>query len=306
MTALNAPWARRFLFHLMCALAIVATPDPTAAQSRAEEIERQQAEKKTRLVPNVENGTERALSWFEDHFTDPNTLYLTFGGIYPSAGFAPGIGLRRAFGHARLNLKGAYSLRSYKLGEVSLNFTELADNKLEIHTIARWFDATQVPFYGLGNDSQKELRSSYGLEALELGGGLTLRPVSWFQLGANVAAERPKNSEGTGTRPSIELTHPPSQTPGLFSEPKYLHSTASLAFDWRESPGYTRRGGLYAFTFHDYRDGDDAFSFRRLDVDFRQFFPVLNEHWAFAFRALARITDRDAGQVIPYYLLPSL
>jgi outer membrane translocation and assembly module TamA len=38
----------------------------------------------------------------------------------------------------------------------------------------------------------------------------------------------------------------------------------------------------------------------------RQYLPVLKEQWVLAFRALAQTTRADAGQVIPYYLLPSL
>ena len=50
-------------------------------QSRADEIAQRQAEKSTRLAPNRPTGAERALDWFEAHFTDPTTLYLTFGGV---------------------------------------------------------------------------------------------------------------------------------------------------------------------------------------------------------------------------------
>ena len=149
-------------------LGLAASP-ASGQQSRADEIAQQQAEKSTRLTPNTPNGTERALDWFEDHFTDPNTVYLTFGGIYPSGGFAPGVAVRRAFGHARLNVGGAYSLRGYKLAHASLDFPELAGNKLEVETRARWIDATQVPFYGLGDGSIKDDRVNYGLRSLDAG-----------------------------------------------------------------------------------------------------------------------------------------
>src|SRR5688572_2573817 len=125
-------------------LGLLATP-VVAQQSRADEIAQQQAEKSKQLRPNTASGMERALDWFEDHFTDPNTAYLTFGGIYPSGGFAPGVAVRRAFGHARLNFGGAFSVRSYKLAHASLNFPALAGNKLAVETPARLVDATKVP-----------------------------------------------------------------------------------------------------------------------------------------------------------------
>lgn len=284
---------------------LVASPAP-AQQSRADEIAQQQAEKAKQLRPNTAGGMERALDWFEDHFTDPNTAYLTFGGIYPSGGFAPGVAVRRTLGHARLNVGGGYSVRSYKLAHASLNFPELAGGKLEVDTRVRWIDATQVPFYGFGNDSLKDERVNYGLRSMELSGRATLKPVSWYRIGAGVAARHLENRQGVGRHPSIETRYSSLTAPGLFSEPQYTESTVFTAIDWRESPGYTRSGGLYSIGLSDIRDRDDSFSFRRLNAEVRQYLPVLNEHWVLVFRGVAQITSTDAGQVIPYYLLPSL
>jgi hypothetical protein len=298
--------AQRAIALLLTGLFGLAASPASGQQSRADEIAQQQAEKSEQLRPNTASGMERALDWFEDHFTNPNTAYLTFGGIYPSGGFAPGVAVRRAFGHARLNVGGAFSVRSYKLAHASLNFPELADDKLEVETRARWIDATQVPFYGLGNDSVKDDRVNYGLRSLELGGRATFKPVFWYRIGAGIASRRLENREGVGRRPSIETRHSSLTAPGLFSEPQYTEATVVMAIDWRESPGYTRRGGLYSIALNEVRDSDDSFSFRRLDADFRQYIPLLKEQWVFVFRGLAQITSTDSGQVIPYYHLPSL
>ena len=284
---------------------LLASP-ASAQQSRAEEIAQQQAEKSRQLRPNTPGGMERVLDWFEDHFNDPNTAFLTFGGIYPSGGFAPGVAVRRAFGHARLNTGGAFSVRSYKLVHASLRFPELAGEKLDVETRARWMDATQVPFYGLGNDSEKDDRVNYGLRSTELSGRATFRPVSWYGIGAGVAARRLDDRAGAGTRPSIETSYSPLTAPGLFSHPRYTEVTVFTAIDWRESPGYTRSGGFYSIAVNDIRDRDDRFSFRRLDADVRQYLPLLNEQWVLVFRGFAQITSADDRQVIPYYLLPSL
>jgi hypothetical protein len=295
----------RAILLLTSLICLIGAP-VSGQQSRADEIAQQQAQKSTRLRPNTAGGTERALNWFEAHFADPNTAYLTFGGIYPSGGFAPGAAVRAAFGHARFNAGGAYSVRSYKLAHASLNFRELADDKLEIDTRARWVDATQVPFYGLGNGSIKDDRVNYGLRSLELGGSATLKPLSWYRIGAGIASRRLENLEGVGRRPSIETRHSSSSAPGLFSEPSYTVVTAFTAIDWRESPGYTRRGGLYSIALSEFRDADEQFSFRRVDADVRQHIPILKEQWVLVLRGLAQVTSADGGQVIPYYLLPSL
>jgi hypothetical protein len=303
---LRLPHARRvFVMLLTGSLSLVASP-ASGQQSRADEIAQKQAEKSKNLAPNTATFGERALNWFEDHFTDPNTAYLTFGGIYPTGGFAPGVAVRRAMGHARLNVGGAFSVRGYKLAHASLRFPELAGNKLELDTRARWVDATQVPFYGLGNESIKDNRVNYGLRSLDVGASVTLKPVSWYRIGAGLLSRQLENREGVGRHPSIETLHSPLTAPGLFSEPQYRQATVFTAIDWRESPGYTRRGGFYAIGLDEFRDSDDNFTFRVVEADLQQYIPMLKEHWVLAFRALVQTTDADSGQVIPYYLLPSL
>ena len=280
---------------------------PVSAQdSRAAEIAAQQAEKSKQLTPNSTTAAEKALEWFEHHFTDPNTFYLTFGGLYPSGGFGPGVAARRAIGHARLNAGVAYSVRGYKLAQTSLNFPELAGNKLEIETRVRWTDATQVPFYGVGNESSKDDRVNYGLRSLDAGLSMALKPVPWYRIGGGIALRRLEDRAGTGRFPSIETFGGPSPPPGLFSDARYTQASAFTAIDWRQSPGYTRRGGLYSVALSDFKDAEDNFGFQRVDAEIQQFIPLLNEHWVLAFRGLVQTTTVDDAQVVPYYLLPTL
>jgi hypothetical protein len=291
----------------MACAAFVTLHAPALAQdTRAGEIAARQAEKSKRLTPNEASGGERVLEWFEHHFTDPSTVYVTFGGVYPSAGLAPGIAWRHAAGHARFNVGGAWSTRNYKTAYASLRFPELANNTLEIDTNTRWLDATQVPFYGIGNDTIREDRVNYGLREAMGGARLTLKPVRWFRIGGGADYRQIEDRAGVGTRPSIETLHTPASAPGLFEKTTYTHATAFTAIDWRESPGYTRRGGLYSVAWNNLTDADDRFGFQQVDIDLRQMIPVLKEHWVFAFRGLVRSTTIDDGQEVPYYLMPTL
>ena len=295
-----------FTSTLTMLLAGMLSALPAAAQdSRAAELAALQAEKAKNLKPNTPSGMEKALDRLEDRFNDPNTVYVTFGGLYPSAGFGPGLAARRAIGHARFNVGGAYSLRGYKLAEASVNFPELANDKLEIETRVHWKDATQVPFYGVGNDSSKDNRVNYGLRSLDAGASLAFKPVPWYRIGGGVALRRLEDREGAGVKPSIETGAFPTP-PALFSEARYTQLTALTAIDWRTSPGYSRRGGMYSIAWNDFRDADDRFSFRRVDAEVQQLIPLLKEHWVLAFRGVVRTTDVDDNQVVPYYLLPTL
>jgi hypothetical protein len=288
-------------------IAAVLSAAPAAAQdSRAAELAAQQADKATKLKPNTPGFAERALERFEDRLNDPNTFYIAFGGLYPSAGFGAGPAFRRAVGHARFNFAGAYSLRAYKMAQGSVNFPDLLDDRLEINTRVRWTDATQVPFYGIGNDSREEDRVNYGLRALEAGASAAIKPVPWYRIGGGIALRRLEDREGAGSKPSIETVTFPSGTPGLFSETRYTQATAFTAIDWRTSPGYSRRGGYYAITLNNFKDSDDRFGFRRYDAEVQQLLPLLKEHWVLAFRGVVRTTDVDDQQAVPYYLLPTL
>lgn len=292
---------------LLATAAMTLVPIPSQAQqTRAEAIAARQGEKAQRLEPNLPSTGEKALEWFEEHFTNPNTVYATFGGIYPSAGFAPGIAWRRAWGHARFNMGAAYSLKNYKLFHTTLRFPELVDNKLEIELNGRWMDATQVPFYGIGNDTVRDDRVHFGLRAAEGGGRVTVKPLRWFRIGGAFDVRELEDREGVGRRPSIETRYSSITAPGLFEKTTYTQSAAFAAIDWRESPGYTRTGGLYGITWNDIRDRDARFGFQRTDIDLRQFIPLLKEQWVLGFRALVQTTRSDANQVIPYHLLPSL
>ena len=90
--------------------------------------------------------------------------------------------------------------------------------------------------------------------------------------------------------------------------PTYRRSRLFAEIDWRSSPSYTRRGGLYRVEWSDYHDtttgGRD--SFRRVDAEVDQFLPLLRENWVIALRAAASTTDTPAGNDVPYSLMPDL
>jgi outer membrane translocation and assembly module TamA len=98
----------------------------------------------------------------------------------------------------------------------------------------------------------------------------------------------------------------PVTAPGLGLDPSYIHSIVGAGIDWRQSPGYTRRGGLYAVTLNDYRNTNGIVSdFQRLDATVIQHVPILRDTWVLAGRARVQTTLND-NDLIPYFMLPSL
>ena len=285
---------------------LICLASPAIAQeSRVDELTRQRDEKV--LTPNVPGEAERFFDWVEQYVTSPNQWYVTFGNLMPSSGLAPGAGYRRVLGDvARINVRGAWSVRSYTLAEAVVD-APFANERIVLSGRARWRDGNQLPYYGLGDGSSKEQRTSYALQIVDAGGSATVWPSRWFSIGAGASAMQIETSVGEGRFPSIEAVFDPSTAPGLQSSPDYLHSNAIVAIDWRESPGYTRSGGYYAVTLNRYDDRSDGrFTFNQVEADLRQFIPVLNEHWVIAVRGLVSITDTTAGQEVPHFMLPRL
>jgi hypothetical protein len=58
----------------------------------------------------------------------------------------------------------------------------------------------------------------------------------------------------------------------------YLHSQVTIGIDWRTSPGYSRRGGFYSATLHQYIPSrDDQFGFQMVQHEAVQHVPILRE-----------------------------
>jgi hypothetical protein len=110
---------------------------------------------------------------------------------------------------------------------------------------------------------------------------------------------------GSGSSPSIEQKYTSATLPGLGASPVYLHTQATVGLDSRPARGYTRRGGYYAVTVHDYTDRDGAFGFNEVDYTAIQHIPILREAWVLAFRAFAQTTYDKGGQQVPFFMMPS-
>lgn len=297
-------------FSIVCGLCLgfclVVSPPAEAQDSRAAEIAAEQARKAAELKRYEPGTAERWVVKLQREFlADPAGLYPFFGSVYSGGGFTLGAGYRQFFGdRTHWDVKGLYSFKNYKLIEFSTDSWGHASGRLDLHGRVGWRDATQVAYYGLGIDSP-DLRSNFRLKQSYFGGDLQVRPGGYTVFGAGVAYEDYTLEEGTGIDPSIEEIFTPDTAPGLGASPAYLHTMASAGIDWRPAPGYARRGGLYQVSYHNFADGDETFSFDRVDGEIVQHLPILRENWVISLHGLVQ-TTLDDDDVVPYFLLPSL
>jgi outer membrane protein assembly factor BamA len=278
-----------------------------AQETRTEEITKKQEEKATKLTPYRPGRAEAIMNAIERSYTSPPSGFFPyFDSVYPGGGFTLGAGYRHFYAREAVwEIKGLYSIKSYKLIEVGTLSPWNSSGRLVSGLRAGYRDAPQIGYYGLGNDNVPEDRANFRIKQAYATGSLAFRPTNWTRLEGEVSYEDIKSEEGQGSAPSIETRYDSITAPGLFSSPKYIHSAGTAAIDWRVSPGYSRTGGYYGVSIHDYADRDETYSFRRLDGEIIQHLPILKETWVLSVRGRVQ-SVMDDNDNVPYYLLPYL
>ncbi len=293
------------------ALAVPGTARPQVAEpaTRQAALEQAQAEKAKSLRPYQPGAGERLMGRIDAALSGGQRgWHPFFGSAYNGGGFAFGAGYAHHVGpYSAIDVRGSYTLRGYKRAEVEFSSPRLFNRRADLSIVAGWREAPQVGFYGLGTGTSRENRRNYGFEEPHAGALLTFQPTRrlWLLRGGLEVA-RWSQEPGTGTVPSVETSYTPSTLPGLGAAPTYLHAQGTVGLDWRTSPGYSRRGGFYGVTVHDYADRDNAFGFRQVDYEIVQHIPILREAWTISLHGLARTAFDKDDQQIPFFMLPSL
>jgi hypothetical protein len=286
-----------------------AAAQPPEPATREAAIEMAQAEKQTTLHPYVEPRGQRAMERFQTYLDGPHDGWYPFlESAYRGGGFPFGAGYRRnVSSYNVIDVRGSYTLSGYKRAEAEFVAPRLFQRRGQLSLLGGWREATQVGFFGTGIDTAVGDRTNYSFQRPYASALFTFKPTRnlWTVQGG---AEWTKWSQrsGKGAFPSVETSFTPATLSGLGAEPTYLHSQGTVGFDWRTSPGYSRRGGFYGVTFHDYADRDNAFGFQQLDYEVIQHVPIVREAWALSLHGKASTTSSKDGQEIPFFMLPSL
>jgi surface antigen Omp85-like protein len=286
-------------------LASAQTPQPT----RREVIEQEQAEKAKDLHPYVLTATERALNKLEDITVNGVMRWHPyFEGAYHGSGFTLGAGyMHHVSPYNLLDVRGSYSIKGYKRMEAEFIAPRMFQRRAELSVLGGWREATQVAFYGLGTDTPQENRTNYSFKQPYVSGLMTYWPTRKFlMLRGGAEITQYTQNPGEGSFPSVETVYTPQTLSGLGAEVQYWHTQGTLGFDTRTAPLYSRRGGFYGVTLHNYVDPDDLLGFREVDYEALHHFPILREAWVISLRGLVQTTHTKEGQEIPFFMLPSL
>src|SRR6266513_1996210 len=284
----------------------VVAQEPEAT-TREAAIEQAQAEKVKTLHPYVPGKTEALMNRAEDILVNGVPRWHPF---FESAYYGGGFTLGAGYAHHvspynLLDVRGSYTILGYKRIEAELTAPRLFHRRGALSLVGGWREATQAAFYGLGMGTSKADRADFDFQQPYGSGTLTLWPTRrLLMLRGGLELSQWSQRPAEGEVRSVETVYTPATLPGLGTKTTYLHSQGTVGFDWRTSPGYSRRGGFYGVTLHDYADKDERFGFRQVDYEAIQHLPILREAWVLSLRAIARTTYSKPDQQVPFFLLP--
>lgn len=286
---------------LVCLLSIATSV--SAQSTRVEAIAEQQAEKARAL--GVE-GPSRAELVVRRVLLSPllsggDGVYPWFGSVYSGTGMALGVGyLKRLENASYVNVQTGFSLNNSMMARATVAAPELIKDMVQVDATAQWLDARGVSFYGSGPDSERANRSRYDYKPLEIGGNVTLKPGRFLSIGGGYSFLDLNTTLDVARLSATEM-------PGVSRALTFQVARATVAFDWRPSPGYSTRGGYYRATFERHHEsGGRPFSFQSQEFEAVQLLPLVREQFVLAGRALVTLATPDSGHEVPVMLGPFL
>ena len=260
---------------------------------------------------------ERAVVFLDRHIGAGGRTpgwYVDFSNMIPGAGWiSGGPGYRQWYADDQIFLdsSAAVSWRWYKTAQARVELPTLAHSRMALGSQVRWQDFTQVNFFGEGAASLESWRSEYRLTSTNLVGYATVRPLRSVGIDAEVGWLKPSILPRGGTfqaeRPDTRDLFPRDIVFARGDQPTFILTELSMTADTRDFPGHPLRGGLYRAAATRYVDRTGAvFSFRRYEAEAAHFLPVGGGRVVLALHGWIAGSDTNDGQLVPFYLQPSL
>jgi hypothetical protein len=283
---------------------------PTAAagqESRTEVHEQAQAAQAVAVTPPTHGLVERGIRQIKRlglFDAAPVGLHPVISTVYPGGWIGPGIGYRAPIGDSgRFDVEGVWSVKNFRKLEASIDMPSWRGGPFDMALAGSWINAPSVDFHGIGNDSPDDERATFAYRPLTV--GLTAT-VPWKALTVGGGVDHLSIDVGSSLDVPPDAPAPPAAA-GLGDRVRYLRTRGLVTIDWRRRPGYTGTGGFYRLELQDNvdRSGLDR-GFRRGEAEVVQLVPILRANWVIALRGLATVTDADAANPVPFYLMPSI
>ena len=166
---------------------------------------------------------------------------------------------------------------------------------------------TSLRFYGLGNDSSVDDRSTYLLNDQSAMGYFWLNPRGLLSLGAQGGWLSARTDSGD-VESSIEDVFEPDEVPG-FMDPRtdFLVTGGWVEFDLRDKWSDPGVGVVARITTKRYEDtGLSVHDFTRVIADVKGYVPLGPKSRVLALRFYTSHSVADSGKEVPFYLMETL
>lgn len=273
-------------------LASPASAQTDPPQTREEALRQERARKEQEISPNRPDNLQRALTFIESRglfLVARDGFHPKLGSLTTGSGFAFGVGFRDRDllrQHGVLELWTAASFKKYWAVEARTTFPDLAGGRVFAEAVASLREYPTESFFGLGPDSRRVDHREFALRTPEVAGRAGVRLAPKLTAGAGVGVLSPRIAAGTTD---------------------FVRTTGFVEVDYRE-PLNARRGGWYRLDISQFDDRDGGTSsFRRADLDVRQYFGFLADRRVLALRGFVSSSDAATGSSgVPFYLMPTL
>jgi outer membrane protein assembly factor BamA len=238
-------------------------------------------------------------------------LRIKVGRAIPTSGFALGPEFVRrdlALGRVMVRASARASMNRYLHIDAEFALPRLAGDHAFVNLLATHRNYPQLLYFGQGQNSDVHNISNYRLEDTSAEFTAGLRAFDVLRIGATAGYVKVNVGPGTSDlRPSTYQNFTSTNTPGLHQQPNFATGGGFVEVDYSDLPGSPSSGGIYSARFNNFVDQWlGAYSFRRLDVDLRQYLPFFSKQRVIALRAYTALTDSTTGRSIPFYLQPTL
>ena len=278
--------------------------------SRTDALATAETEKAQHLEPYTGNKAERIINGLEEALVGGRVKWHPFfESALAGGGFTVGAGYRQPVSsYSSVDIRGSITPSGYKRAEVEFLAPRALQRRGVLSIVGGWREGTEVGFYGFGTaPTSADDRANFGFSQLYASASLRLLPArKWLVLGGGLEVSEWTQGSGSGTAPSIEEVYTAEDLPGLGSSPVYVQAFGTVGFDSRAAADYARRGGYYGVTYRNYTDQDEAYGFSQVDYSAIHHIPILRDAWVLSLRGEVTTTEAKGGQVIPFYMLPSL
>jgi hypothetical protein len=290
------------VIYALIALLSFAVPS-TAQTTRVEAVAEEQAEKAKTLGPEGPSDAERIVRriLLSPLLSGGEGLYPWFGSVFGGSGMGVGAGYLKRFENASFfNVQTGISINNSTVLRGGFAAPALWRGKMQFDTTGQWLKARDVSFYGFGQDSAAEDRERFDYTPKDIGASVTLRPQRFLSVTGGYTF---MNFDTTREAPLFSA----AEAPGMDEELNFNIVRGTVAFDWRTSPGYSTRGGLYRATFERNQETKSLpYSFTSQEYEVVQLVPLVREQFVLAARGLVTMTTADDGSEVPVMLAPFL